>query len=251
MSNSQSDRKTFLLVSSESARLDAWTELVRSSIHNATIYSAMDGPSSLDKIANAVPHVVMLNFNVAKMTGTRVLDAMLSNDRLANVAIVIDENLPSKEAYLDEIVSGRIQFVGEDPSNTDRLSCIQRALDFAFQGARSEFKLRFFPEGHVLLSEGEKAEFVYFVKKGTLRAYRDVEDREVHLGTIVEGEFVGEMSYVTDTPRAASVKTVTACELIEVPIGLFKIVLFRRPSWSKALMVTLSKRLALANSSKS
>ena len=47
--------------------------------------------------------------------------------------------------------------------------------------------------------------------------------------------------------RSANVEALTDCELIEIPIGTLDRLLYRRPSWSKTLMLTLSKRLTQAN----
>jgi CRP/FNR family cyclic AMP-dependent transcriptional regulator len=43
------------------------------------------------------------------------------------------------------------------------------------------------------------------------------------------------------------VKALSDCELIEIPIGTLDTVLFSKPAWARALMMTLSKRLKRSN----
>jgi CRP/FNR family cyclic AMP-dependent transcriptional regulator len=241
------DKKIFLVVGSDAQRNEALAELIRKNVTLATVYAAHDGPTALDKAANVPPHVIVADFDVAKMAGPRFVDAVMSNSKLPSTALVITANPPEKEQYLDEIVTGKLQFLGDANDESLLVNGLYRALDFAFHGDQAEFNLRFLAAGDQLIREGSKADFVYFVKNGTLRAFRQADGRQIELGIIGVGEFVGEMSYINGEPRMASVDAVTGCELIEVPIGIFDVILFRRPAWSKALMLCLSRRLKQAN----
>lgn len=78
-------------------------------------------------------------------------------------------------------------------------------------------------------------------------AWKSKNGQRVDLGKIKAGEFVGEMAHINKEPRSATVTAVTDCELIEIPFGSLDPILFSKPSWSKALFVTLSKRLKLTS----
>ncbi|MCB0415661.1 MAG: Crp/Fnr family transcriptional regulator, partial [Bdellovibrionales bacterium] len=56
-----------------------------------------------------------------------------------------------------------------------------------------------------------------------------------------------EMAYINGEPRSADVVALSDCELIEFGVDRLDSLLFKKPSWSKALMKTLSKRLKRAN----
>jgi CRP-like cAMP-binding protein len=102
--------------------------------------------------------------------------------------------------------------------------------------------------GDHLITEGEKADYVYIVRKGKLQAYHvSSTGVETALGDIERGEFVGEMAYIAGQARSAHVRAVTDCELIEIPIGTLDKLLYQRPAWSKTLMATLTKRLKNSN----
>jgi CRP/FNR family cyclic AMP-dependent transcriptional regulator len=58
---------------------------------------------------------------------------------------------------------------------------------------------------------------------------------------------VGEISFLDQEPRSATVKALTECELIQIPQetidGIFK----SQPKWLEILVKTLAERLRKAN----
>lgn len=249
MSNLE-EKKIFLVASALEHRRKWIEDLINKHISKATIFIAPDGLMALGKLQNAPPHVVITEPELPKSSPYALVDATLKMRGAESTAIIVLGSLPAEGVYLDEIVTGKIRFSPAEENEVEFKSNLVKALNFSSHSNKADFYLRFLTPGDVLIRQGEKGEFVYFVKKGTLEAFRDVDGKTVTLGQIQIGEFVGEMSYINGEPRSASVRAVTDCELIEVPIGTFDQVLFKRPSWSKALMLTLSKRLKAANSEK-
>lgn len=74
-----------------------------------------------------------------------------------------------------------------------------------------------FAPGEVLISAGEPGEDLYVVTEGRFRVTRREEDRDVHVGDILPGECVGEMSLVRDAPRVATVTAVEDSKVLAVP----------------------------------
>lgn len=99
----------------------------------------------------------------------------------------------------------------------------------------------------VLLREGERSTSMYWVQNGQLIVTKKRGQDEVILGHIYSGELVGEISFLDEAPRSATVKAVTDCELIEIPQetidGIFK----AHPKWLEILVKTLAERLRKAN----
>jgi CheY-like chemotaxis protein len=244
------DAKRIFLVVAHLSRITAIQEAIERHVSQPTIFAATDGLTGLSKFQNVPPHVLIAEMDLPKMHGLRLVDQALTAKGAESSAMILIGQPPAEERHLDEIVTGRVQYWTSD-SEDELATCLMRAMNYASQkDDHAEFHLRFLAKGDVLLKEGEKADFVYFVKKGDLEAVKRSENPPVVLGRIGFGEFVGEMAYINGEPRSADVTALTDCELIEVPVGRFEKVLFRRPSWSKALMLTLSKRLKQANESK-
>lgn len=246
----ESEKRIILTITSDAAKHSKLAEIIRKHIDNATHYTAWDGADGLLKIERDPPHVVITDLTLAKLDASKLVKTIFANRRVfKRVAIIILANPPQEAAHLDEIVSHRLQFIKSE-NEPDFAKCLLRALTFAFHKKKAEYHLRFVRAGELLIREGDQADFVFLVKKGKLRAFRRVQGKEVELGTIAAGEFAGEMAYVNGEPRSADVATITDCELIEIPIGTIEQVLYRRPAWSKALLVSLSKRLKIANNIK-
>lgn len=241
------DKKIFLIVTEDGKKRFMLEEIIKKRVSSSAIYTATDGSTGLAKFKNATPHVLLIDLELAKVSGTQFIRGILEDQEMAFVSIIITESPPEEELFVDELVTGRIQFLGSEVTDALFTPCLNKALNFSTENTPKEYALRFLGPGEILIHEGETGKSVFIVKKGSLRAYRKTDGKEVTLGTIGPGEFVGEMAYIHGEPRSADVITLEQSELIEVPIGTFEKVLYKRPAWSKTLMLTLSKRLKQAN----
>lgn len=241
-------RKDFLIVTPDKTRQELYSYVINKHISGAKIFTAVDGAEASSKITNVPPHIIIMDLELAKVSGPRLIELILKNRDLEKSALILT-TLPDSDEYLDDMVSNRIQALENSHREKDFVHCLTKALNFVSHGAAAEYYLRFLAPKDLLIKEGDKADFVYIVRKGRLRAYQTHQNTEVTLGYVETGEFVGEMAYINGENRSAHVEAVTDCELIEVPLGTLDHILFQRPAWSKALMVTLSKRLKNANKS--
>lgn len=246
MADNLDQKRLFLIVHSSADTRKKISDLIEAHISSTTIFFAQDGSDALLKLSNAPPHVLMIEPTLSKTNGWQVVTHVLEDRKFKETAIIILAPVPDQEKFTDEVVIGRVQYI-EPTAEEDILKGLVKALNYVSHGEVSEFYLRFLAEGDVLIREGERAQFVYLVRRGNLRAYLKRDGGELTIGTIQEGEFVGEMAYINNEPRSADVIAVSDCELIEIPINHLDQLIFRKPSWSRALMNTLSRRVKRAN----
>ncbi len=237
------EKKKVLLALQDSSLLKAMSHNVKEFVKNTATYTAADGMTALAKMENDPPAVVIADFELAKMSGQQLAEKIFQDKNAAHTAVILIGNPPQEEWCLDEIVTGRLQFIEPSQIKENFLRTITKAINYSLRQHPAEFYIRLLSRGDVLIQEGDKADFIYFVKHGQLQAFKGPVGKEQVLGQIAVGEFVGEMAYINSEPRVASVIAVTECELIEVPIGTFERVLYQRPAWSKALIQTLSRRV--------
>jgi CRP/FNR family cyclic AMP-dependent transcriptional regulator len=107
--------------------------------------------------------------------------------------------------------------------------------------------IRHIKKGDVLVREGESSNSMYWVQAGTLRLYKKKGTGFIELGVVHSGEVVGELSFLDNQPRSASVEALQPCDIIEIPRGKFDEFLTQQPSWMKSLVQTLVKRLRTTN----
>lgn len=241
-------KRVFLIASNKPEEAQGLVETVEKHIRGATVFTASDGTEVLFKADNVTPHVVILDSDLAKMSAFDVAEKLLEHKE--RIAIIIVAPLPEGERFVDEVVTGQVHLLTRPTDQKTFLRHLTRALNWITNGDLKGYRLRFLSENELLLREGDKAESVYLVKSGRLKASKQDGAEEVLLGYINPGEFVGEMAYIHGDARSANVVSLTDCELIEIPNDCLDSVLFSKPAWSKALVKTLSSRLKKANADK-
>jgi signal-transduction protein with cAMP-binding, CBS, and nucleotidyltransferase domain len=71
--------------------------------------------------------------------------------------------------------------------------------------------------GEIVVTEGEPRGSLFVITSGTLRAYvRHASGRSLPIRDLREGDFFGEISILTGSPRTATLTAATRCELLEL-----------------------------------
>lgn len=210
-------------------------------------FESRDGVDVLFKIANSIPKVLMTEENLPKKSGINLCDWALNQRNLQDMTLILVTDKEQIPEFADAAASGRLQLVRPILDPVEVKLAFVRALNYDSGAHQMEFRTRIVQSGEVVIKEGDTAASVFLVRTGTLRAFKSTRGEQKFLGDIGPGEFVGEMAYINQEMRSASVIADTDCELIEIPIHQVDQVLFQKPSWAKALMKTLSKRLKMAN----
>jgi len=83
-------------------------------------------------------------------------------------------------------------------------------LDFLVQGA----ELKCYAAGEVLFNEGDTADGLYLIRRGSVTASRSFGGREVVLSYVAAGNFVGEMALTSNVPRSATIRAAVYTEAI-------------------------------------
>lgn len=240
------DKRIFLLVTDDKNKMAALVKSVRSHVSKATVFEATDMMEAVFKFQNAIPHVVILDLEVAKSSGAQFIADRLQGEN-NNFSVIFTAEFPDNELFIDQVVSGQVQILNHYEDEACFNQCLSKALNRLNDDKRTEFLLHFLSPNDQLFKEGVPGLSAYLVKRGELIASKMNNGQNVVLGKISAGEFVGEMAHINQEPRSATVTAVTDCELIEIPFGSLDPILFSKPSWSKALFLTLSKRLKMTN----
>lgn len=107
---------------------------------------------------------------------------------------------------------------------------------------------KMFTSGQLLMKEGEEGEEAYFITKGKVQVYKQTDgNNKVVLGTVKEGDIVGEMALITDDKRSASVKALEDTEASVLTKYLLSQNLKNLPPYIEKMMSTLTRRLQTAN----
>ena len=112
------------------------------------------------------------------------------------------------------------------------------AIDFQLL-ANAGFPPATFKLGEVIFTEGDKGDKMYVILSGEVEIERD--------GTIVEklsqGGIFGEMALIDGSPRAATARAATPCEVAPITEKSFLFLVHETPFFAIAVMRTLAERL--------
>ncbi len=239
------NKKIFLIATGSDKLNSALEGVLGANFKNLSVYTADNGTDAQFKIENAVPHVVIISCQIPKVNAISLTEKLITRkERMAVIILAPEEN---KEHFMDEVVTGQVQYLTNANNSNMLVSHVSRALNWLSHSEEALYRIKFLSPGEILIKAGEEGKFVYIVRSGKLKASKNLDGNETLLGYIEAGEFVGEMAYINGEQRSANVTSVTATELIEIPSHSLDSILFSKPSWSKALMKTLSRRLKVSN----
>jgi CRP-like cAMP-binding protein/thioredoxin reductase/Fe-S-cluster-containing hydrogenase component 2 len=97
--------------------------------------------------------------------------------------------------------------------------------------------------GEVLFKEGDPADGLYLIRRGSVMVSRAIAGREVVLSYLSAGNYVGEMALLTETPRTATVKAAVTTEVVVLNSETFKRVLARNPKWREEMEARFLDRM--------
>jgi len=73
--------------------------------------------------------------------------------------------------------------------------------------------------GEEIIKQGELGDSLYLIARGVVRVSHTENDETMDLGTLMAGDFFGEMALMHHAARSATIRTVTPCQLYELRSG--------------------------------
>lgn len=102
-------------------------------------------------------------------------------------------------------------------------------------------------QGEIFIRQGEYGQNGYVIQSGQVEVFLQQGDDEVTLAVLGPGEVVGEQSVLFDTMRTASVRALTACNLIVLDRDSMAKSMEKSDPSVRALVKILSERLKASN----
>jgi CRP-like cAMP-binding protein len=112
------------------------------------------------------------------------------------------------------------------------------SIDFQML-ANAGFPPARFAKGEVIFAEGDKGDAMYVVRSGEVAIERGGKVME----TLSGGGIFGEMALIDGSPRSATVRAKTDCEVAPINEKTFLFLVHETPFFAIAVMRTLADRL--------
>ncbi|MGE0119616.1 MAG: cyclic nucleotide-binding domain-containing protein [Dongiaceae bacterium] len=102
---------------------------------------------------------------------------------------------------------------------------------------------RQFRRGEILFRQGDPSDCVLRIDSGSVEVLREVGDVSIVLGSVLAGQFVGEMGVIERRPRNATARAATTVEAEQFSVPEFFERVSADPAMAAELMLRLSVRL--------
>ena len=102
---------------------------------------------------------------------------------------------------------------------------------------------RMYPKNTMIFSENEPGKELYIIQKGSIKITKIVDNKEVMLAILREGDIFGEMALLENKPRSASAIAYEDSTLLAVNRENFKMMVANQPQLITKLTTLLAERL--------
>lgn len=103
------------------------------------------------------------------------------------------------------------------------------------------------PPGHVLIKEGDETRTAYFLWTGRAAVYKNIDGGRRRLNELQEGQLFGEMAYLLNETRTASVVAESEVTVLALPPPLLEELMRHSALLSRRIIGTLCRRLERMN----
>ncbi|MGZ3712977.1 MAG: cyclic nucleotide-binding domain-containing protein [Bdellovibrionota bacterium] len=241
------DKRVFVVAEPDIALANQVANILRTAFE-AVVYVANDGADALVKLRNAPPSLLVAGIDLG--TNISLGDIVrITNQEMAlqKMPILVFSDIPdSAPRFANELNSGRMKFLSVPFQESELVEIVKSALA-ATEHSEFTFKTLQLKTGQTLFKEGDESNGAFLLKSGRLSVSLQQGGKGVLLGEVVPGEFVGEMAHITGEPRSANVTAAEDSELVEIPCGTLDLLIFSKPTWTKALLKTFARRLRETN----
>jgi CRP/FNR family cyclic AMP-dependent transcriptional regulator len=241
-----SETKSILIISAITEIQETIREEMESQKYR--VISATNGNEARLKISNEVFDVVVIDMDLVGLKAYEFVEGIRRKEHLKN----LKEQIPvivtgaSPEMYTKNFsLMDMVNFIQAPFS---KLEFKKKLLSFTGNSEIILTNTSVIAKDEYLITEGGTSHEMYWVLSGGFVITKtNSVGHNVIIGDVFPGELVGEMSFLDNLPRSASVKAKEDSEILTIPHKKFIDVLDGQPRWFRSLMQTLSQRLRSTN----
>lgn len=101
----------------------------------------------------------------------------------------------------------------------------------------------YYQAGDIIIQQGDRADYVFSLFEGEA----DVLVDNVPVGQVGEGEVLGALALLTDSPRSATIKARNRCSVVKVPREQFKSLIRTNPTMIHGLLTDMANQIKNLN----
>ena len=236
--------KKILVVGREKKFVKLLSEMFTEDGHR--VVNSFDGVGACQKVQNEKFDLVITDIELPQKNGTKYLTDLKSCSANQELHIIAFGD-SADDLHEDLKILKDVKFLIK-PIQGDVLHALGSAMISPRKKADSVAEKVVLKEGEILINEGELGDKMFWLGSGALEVFtKNDEGIEIILGCVSEGELIGEMSFLDNEIRSASVRALSNCLLLVIPGDKFLNILEGQPAWFHSLVKNLSARLRITS----
>lgn len=200
------------------------------------------------KFSNEPFNLILLDHDVQNFRGADYIEGIRRKENAKNIKDIIPILVFCEKPNSFTELYSQIDHVKYIEKPYTKLELKKGLLAFTGNSSVIAENTKTISGGEYLITEGGNNHEMFWVLQGRFQITKlNHDDQNVIIGEVSAGELVGEMSFLDNLPRSASVRALEDSEVLVIPHKKFIDVLDGQPRWFRSLMQTMSQRLRKAN----
>ena len=104
---------------------------------------------------------------------------------------------------------------------------------------------KFYRDGEIIVNQGEEANCMYVIQEGFVEVFLIQAEKEIHLATLQEGDFFGEIPLFERETRHTSVRAMGTVRVITVDRRTLNTSIQKDPSLAYRILQTMARRISV------
>src|SRR5687768_10995102 len=122
-------KKIFMVATGSTHHNQMIERTLQAHFTNLSIFTSLDGIDAQFKTENVTPHVVIVDYLLPRMNAVTLTTKLLRKKE--RTAIIILSPKADKQQFIDEVVTGQVQFLTNTENVKAFVSHVNRALNWA------------------------------------------------------------------------------------------------------------------------
>ncbi len=236
-------------------------------LSNYEVDTASNGKIGIKKALDMRPDLILCDIMMPEMDGYEVLYLMGKNPEVSGIPFIFLTAKTEKRDIRKGMNAGADDYITKPFEEMELLGAVERRLakyeairrlknnaeeflktagkQLSLDALMKNEQTRSFKKKDVIYREGDYATYAYLVKRGKVKTYKINEDgKEFIHDIIVPGSFLGEKALIQDRERTEFAMALEETELILIPRGDFKELVFKNNEVSSQFIKLMAKSLS-------
>lgn len=210
------------------------------------IVLALDGADFLFRLSQSQFDLFVIEEGLLKVPSEEAWARFRASEGLVEVPLIWIGQEPPEEQFFEELYQKKT-YTCTRPLVKEKFAAALSSANGFQTSSQAEFEIRSVVKGEVVIAANAEPKFVYILKSGCISIYMPSGSERTKVLELTPGDFIGEMNYYSEVTRAMEVVADSPCELIAIPVDQFETRVANRPTWQRALLKILARRLQALN----